>query len=433
MNSQFLDNLYIGLYLAIWVLTFLWYQLKRNCWDGGSAIIGSYIVYAIFSIMSLNDDLFSIQYEPLRIFPFIYLYIMLMIALLPAIHHHLHPVSQIEKPETRVLKPICWILVICALLLLPSIIQNFGDGLIKLFTDVEAGQEAYDEQLENADEAGSLITNIPAIFFNAFYETGIFLAFYFLTLKKRPLLLTLSTFIALIIGLLLPVMRGQRGIVIINISTIIMAYMLFQEYIDKRITRWFRIVGVTTMIAVSLPVVAITVSRFGERNAGVMGYLSWYVGQENLYFNNSAMDAGGIRYGDRTLNLFKRLIDPSTPKNFIERRDKYHNLEIDDYYFTTFVGDFCLDFGPIVTVFIFVIFNLWVISQIRPRDGTLKLHQLLLIYFAMCICMQGGMTLFAFSDTGNLKMIILILLYVYLRYHEQLLLKFPLLRQTTDS
>ena len=145
------------------------------------------------------------------------------------------------------------------------------------------------------------------------------------------------------------------------------------------------------------------------------------------------MDAGGIRYGDRTLNLFKRLIDPSTPKNFIERRDKYHNLEIDDYYFTTFVGDFCLDFGPIVTVFIFVIFNLWVISQIRPRDGTLKLHQLLLIYFAMCICMQGGMTLFAFSDTGNLKMIILILLYVYLRYHEQLLLKFPLLRQTTDS
>ena len=145
-NSYFLDNLYISLYLCVWVLTFIWYHLKRNCWDGGSAIIGSYIVYAIFSIMSLNDDLFSIQYDKLRIFPFFYLYVMLMIALSPAIHHHLHPVERIEEPNTRILKPICWMLVICAIFQVPSILQNFSDGLIKLFTDIDAGQEAYAKQ-----------------------------------------------------------------------------------------------------------------------------------------------------------------------------------------------------------------------------------------------------------------------------------------------
>jgi len=44
----------------------------------------------------------------------------------------------------------------------------------------------------------------------------------------------------------------------------------------------------------------------------------------------------------------------------------------------------------------------------------------------MCICMQGGMTLFMYSDGMNLKMVVFFLLYVYLRYHDVLLQKFPL-------
>lgn len=75
-------------------------------------------------------------------------------------------------------------------------------------------------------------------------------------------------------------------------------------------------------------------SRFGKEQAGVGGFINWYVGQGSLYFNNNGLDAGGIRYGDRTINLFKRIIDPDTPKNFVERRDKYHNLELDDYFST---------------------------------------------------------------------------------------------------
>ena len=433
MNSQFLDNLYIGLYLAIWVLTFLWYQLKRNCWDGGSAIIGSYIVYAIFSIMSLNDDLFSVQYDPLRLFPFFYLYVMLMIALSPIIHHHLHPVSHIEDPNTRILKPLCWLLIICAIIQIPTIIENFSEGLVKLFTDVGAGQEAYMEQAEEAAEAGSVISNIPAIIFNALYDISIFLAFYYLSRKERHIIFTFGTLLAAFIGLLIPIMRGERGIVVTNLLTIILGYMVFQEYLSEKISQWFRMLGIIAIFLILLPIAAITVSRFGERNAGVMGYLSWYVGQENLYFNNSAMDAGGIRYGDRTMNLFKRLIDPSTPKNYIERRDKYHNLKIDDYYFTTFVGDFCLDFGPFLAFIIFIVFNFWVITQISPHDDTLQLHQLLLIFFTGCICIQGGMTLFAYSDGGNLKMILILLLYGYLRYHRILLEKFPLIRTSSES
>ena len=433
MSTIVADNLLIALYLLVWIATFVWYHWRRHKFDAGSAIIGSYVVYAVFSILSLNDDLFSIQYDPLRLFPFIYLYVMLMIALSPTIHHHFHHVQQLGEPNTRILKPICWLLIICAIIQIPDIIQGFGDGIVKLFTDASAGLEAYNEHAEEAVDAGTAIRNIPAIIFNALYDISIFLAFYYLSRKDRSIIFTIGTLFSAFIGLLIPIMKGERSIVITNLLTIILGYMLFHEYISKKIARWFRWVGIVALFLVLLPVAAITVSRFGERNAGVTGYVSWYVGQENLYFNNCAMDAGGIRYGDRTMNLFKRLFDSSVPRNYTERRYKYSNLKIDDYYFTTFVGDFCLDFGPILAFVIFVVFNLWVLSNTSPHEGCLKLHQLLLIFFTACICIQGGMTLFAYSDGANLKILVTLLLYAYLRYHDLLLEKFPLLKHLSDS
>jgi oligosaccharide repeat unit polymerase len=221
-------------------------------------------------------------------------------------------------------------------------------------------------------------------------------------------------------------MRGQRSGVIMSLLTVILGYMLFRRYLSSIINRCVQIIGLSIIIATALPITAITLSRFESRSEGIAGFLTWYVGQANIYFNNYALDAGGIRNGDRTINLAKRIINPEdTPNNYVERREMYHNLEIDDYYFTTFVGDFCIDFGPVATVFIFVIFNAFVLMQIRPRDGTIELHQLLLLYFTMCICMQGGMYLFNYSDTANLQIITFGCLYAYLRYHNCLLEHFP--------
>ena len=228
-------------------------------------------------------------------------------------------------------------------------------------------------------------------------------------------------------------MHGQRGGVIAAISTAIVGYMLFRRYIAKKINRAIQIAGLSAILLTSLPIAAITVSRFGNMGGGIAGFLNWYVGQGSLYFNNFALDAGGTRNGDRTLNLAKRVIDPDTPVNYTERRDLYHNLSIDDDIFSTFVGDFVIDFGPISAVLIFIVFNGVIIYLIRPRDGTIKLHQLLLAYFTMCICMQGGMTLFSYADSGNLRIVCILLLYVYLRYHEVLLRVYPLTTQDKNE
>ena len=427
MTQALYDNILAWTYLLAWVVTLIWYQRRNPEVDAGSAIIGTYILYAVFSLISLNDTLFSDVYNPLRLFPYIYLYGMMMVALAPVIYNHLNPSSGIDDPNTRILKVLAAVSIVCALFLLPEIITNFSSGFVKLFTDVDAGYENYQEQAADNGESGQKIRNLPAFVYNTMSDITIFLFFYFLSLRKKSKLLIIGMAFSIAVSMALPIIRGSRGSVIMTTLTVIGAYMLFRRYLSKRLNRAIMVMGLAGLIAVALPVGAITVSRFGNLNGGIFGFLSWYVGQGSLYFNNYALDVKEIRNGDRTISLFKRVIDPSTPLNYTDQRDKNHNMEVNDNWFTTFVGDFVLDFGPILAVIIFLVFNGCVLTAIRPRDGTIKLHQCLLLYFCVCVCMQGGMALFSYSYTGNLRIIAMFMLYAYLRYHEALLERFPLL------
>ena len=279
---------------------------------------------------------------------------------------------------------------------------------------------------EAADNARGGIENLLSVIYNSISDIMIFVFFYLLTTyKKNKIMVSLMLF-CVTIGMISPVMHGQRTGIMMTIFSMIVGYMVFKRYLSATVNKIAKIIGVVFLIVVSVPIVAITFSRFASRAAGVTGYLNWYVGQANLYFNNHALDAGGTRNGDRVINLFKRLIDSDTPSNYVERREMYKNLAIDDNLFTTFVGDFCIDFGPLMAVFIFLVFYLWSLSRVQTADKTIQLHQLFLLYFTMCIAMQGGMYLFAYADTGNLKIVTATIFYGYLVYHELLLKKYPL-------
>lgn len=420
--------------ILLWVITLIWYQRKNKNFDAGSFIIVMYIIYAVFSIMTINDDSIPqlTNYEPLTLFPYLYLYVMMMIALTPAIYHHTNSTDSIEYPQSNILRIIATIIIVIAILNLPGIVSDFRNGLMSIFTDAEAGKKAYMEQIDNASNVGGAIRNIPAILFNSFSDIGIFLLFYFMTMSKKNHKIIYGLLFANVINLIMPVMRGQRSGVALAFLTIICGYFLFKQYLSKRLNKVIKKIGIVFIAIITLPVAAITISRFGSEKAGVAAFINWYIGQGNIYFNNHALDDNGLRYGDRTLNLFKRLVDSKTSMNYVERRETYSKLKINDEVFSTFVGDFTIDFGPFFAVIIFIVFNFFVIYSFqknKTNNNKIRLHQLLLLYFTVCISAQGGMYLFSYSDTRNLNIIVLALLYYYLKYHEALLEKFPLKKQ----
>ena len=72
MSEVIWNNILATGYLLIWIMTLVWYQYKSRTFDGGTAVMSTYILYAIFSLLTLNDIMFSDFYLPLKIFPYIY-------------------------------------------------------------------------------------------------------------------------------------------------------------------------------------------------------------------------------------------------------------------------------------------------------------------------------------------------------------------------
>ena len=194
------------------------------------------------------------------------------------------------------------------------------------------------------------------------------------------------------------------------------AYFFFKRFIPQNINKKVKIVGISIIGALLFLIALITVSRFTDEG-GVGSSVYGYTGMQNLNFSKYGLDNGGIRYGDRTCAIFKKMLGFSNvPNNFWEGRDKYPHLKIDDGVFIGFVGDFTLDFGPIFALIIFILFNVFVINHTRIYSKTIKFHQLVLLSFVFNICMEGGMKLYPYAYTDNLRIIVYFIAYFIFRF-----------------
>ena len=161
----------------------------------------------------------------------------------------------------------------------------------------------------------------------------------------------------------------------------------------------------------------------------------FYLGQQNLFFNSYGLDNNGIRYGDRTVPLFKRMLGfDGVPNNFHERREKYPNLRINDEVFVGFAGDWVLDFGPYIAPLLFVAFSGVVLLGSRVRDGIIRFHQLVLLHFVMTVGMLGGIKLYPYSDVGgNLQLIVYLGAYVVFFVDHDLMRRYRRRREAASS
>lgn len=161
------------------------------------------------------------------------------------------------------------------------------------------------------------IANLASIISNAFGNFGILLLFYYLTLNKHSKLILIGLFLSCIISILTNISLGQRGPLLEILLSLIITYFALKKFFQPKINKIIKIIGISLLIATSVPLIALTNSRFGNMEGGSISSIYYYVGQENLHFNNYGLDNGGIRYWDRTFPLFKRMLGfDNVPHNF---------------------------------------------------------------------------------------------------------------------
>jgi oligosaccharide repeat unit polymerase len=414
--DSLISNINIVLYILAWIVTIILYHIIKKIIDAGSILLFSYFIYAITSLLLYNSSFY--HFDRIRLFPFIYLFVILMLVFWPILKFNANKINKIQKVPSIYISIICTIFILFSLVQLPAIISDFTYSIKRLLTSSSGGLDLYNKAMAGKRLFGDgIISNLPSIITNASGNFVILLFIYYLTLEKRNKLILIGLFISSILNIIVYISLGQRGPIIETLLTLIITYFALRRFLQPKVNRILKIIGGSVLLASLIPLSALTISRFGKTTQGSMSWVYYYGGQENLYFNNHGLDDGGIRYGDRTFPLFKRILGfKNVPRNFMERRAKYPHLKMNDEVFYTFVGDFTIDFGPVIASIILVFFTLFVIIKTKIRDGTIRFHQLILLHFVMILCMLGGMKLYPFSDVGgNLQVIVYFIAYMFFR------------------
>lgn len=419
MLSDNLENIWLLLNIALWIIIIFSYWKKEKFFSADILILFTYLGYSIVSYFYYNIS--YPEYSGIQLYPFLFQTMMILIALRPVSQYSNYHYEGIAQTNEKSVSLFLYVYAACSIITLIQCIPQLKSGLLLMLINVEeAGNDIYKETMLGASEIGdgTSILNMPQVFFNVFQDVGILLTFYYLT---RP---QYNKWFAsvLIIGLLTPlfssIAASQRGPAIDRLFAIVVTFFLFRPFFSEKIRKVARAGAIVLVSIIFIFMASITYSRFGQQNDSYLEeQLYSYIGMENLQFNKYAFDNNGLRYGDRTAPVFKRMLGFSNvPRNFEERRNKYPDLKTDDYSFIGFVGDFCLDYGPLVSFILFVTFSSLFCIKTKTPGKYIELHKLLLVQFAACVCMCGGMKLFSFADLGNLKIIALLIAYIYIKY-----------------
>lgn len=412
-----LGSFFISIYVTLWLVTFIVYYNKRHFIDTGGFIIITFVIYSIASLILSFDhenrgSVFA-KHE-ITFFPLLYLYCMIMISMLPVFRYNQRKIKRLITEGQFTIDAITWIYILAALIQIPMDLIHAKEGLTTILLSSSGGLDIYHDVMEESKIESSGITSIPSIIVNALSEIQILIAFYNIAKRQRQK----TTIILFIIFALLPfthIARAQRGPAVSIVLTIIATYFLFNKFYPDSFKKNIKRIAFLLVILLGIPFIALTHSRFDRSDGGVESSIISYLGQENLNFDIYAFDNNGLRNGDRVVPLFKQMLGyEKVPHNFWERRQKYPKLKINDEVFIGYVGDFVLDFGPIASALIFIIFTSFFLTKTKIKNNQFYFKQLLIIQFLSVLSVQGGMKLYPFADNASLKIIAFILIYIFI-------------------
>lgn len=407
------DRILVLMYLVSWITSLFIILKKTKHFGAGCFIISTYIVYAVSAYLLYGTSYYYFNPLPLKLIPYIYLFVMLLIGLIPILELDKNYQKPILTPSTSLLNNVCYIFIFSTLIEFPSSIANISQGLQMMMINSTGAQDMYNESIESVRSSGASISNLSAIISNAFAHIGYLLTVYYATLPKKNKWIFLGLIASSIMKMGNGIALGQRGGIIEPLLVIAATFFLLNAYMGKKIKRIVVSMGLFLVSLLTIPIVYITISRFDNKVMDPFESTYYYLGISSINFNNYALDDGGIRYGDRTIPLFKRMVGcDNVPKNFFERRDKYPNLKINDNTFSTYVGDFAIDYGPSLGAILIVFLSLYITRKSKIRGDTIGFHHIIAVHFMIYMCVIGGIKLFPYADGGNLKIIISIILYV---------------------
>ena len=197
-------------------------------------------------------------------------------------------------------------------------------------------------------------------------------------------------------------------------ATFILVYLLLRKFISDRSRRAVRKFAWIVLGLALVPFVAITVSRFGSSDAGILLSVLQYGGVQVQQFNDQFIGYSEPQWGRLNFPILFRLLPFDDP--YFDRSEwfaVYTELGVNPWTFSTYIGSFVQDVGIWATPVLVGLIALGTRSSLRGvrLNGRLSLAQMFVFVLGAQIVLYG---VFYFRQSMANSSVVAVLLIVLL-------------------
>lgn len=372
-------------FLGLWFIR----NTFRNGFNGGTFLIFIYLLGAIAGFyIVISTDMFDSN--RLDFFAIIYHCFCLVLFLYPVVY--ISNKNSFQLPSNLSLKFVYGIIIFFGIFSFLSIVPKVID-IFQMDDGLRRARYLFNQDQLNESEGGML--GYLGAFGSALSYFSLYFFFYNLgNFPNKKKLIILLLFCSLADPLTSLSMVGRGGIVR-WLFMFLFFYFNFRKEINpifrKKMLKWLSIFSAPMAIAL----IAITVSRFSEREYPIYIYILQYLGEPFIYFSYIFKDFFSNTTGGS--QTFPFLFSNTT--NISESSGISIDYSINT--FATFIGSFYKDVGFVYTLLWALVFFITFFILYRSARNPNKFYKLFYFVIVSQIIVNG---LFYFQFTGTTKM-----------------------------
>ena len=390
---------------ALYIGTFILYQIKVKKFTLGSFVL---LFYATLATLAVNlffrtDAVFYYADRTLTVFPFIYLYVVLMMMFTPLLRFSETKITNHVKSRQNIIIALSVLLIVFSVLFLIFRMNDLifdGDALAMIYREVRAEARYREIGFGFSNFIGFSYTMLQSF-------AWLLLMYNLLYIRKKGLIYGLI--LAIIVRILYDISIGGRMATFNVLLDVPFLYFVFREQMSKKIKKILLVIIIGVVGLGIFGSYIITMSRFSDRLNPLVAVQD-YMAQSFINFNTFGLDAGGTRQGEQTATLIKIIMGADVARNSIERREKFWYLNVDNRIFYSFVGEFTIDFGPTMAFLIFVFAAMIFLKTLSAKSYHFGHILILLLLYQITV---QGFSLYTFGNVGgNLQILLYIALFM---------------------
>lgn len=348
------------------------------------------LISVIWSICALVGILYTLNpfrpmYYSLEAWPFIYLFVVFVITLIPFIKFN-------EKYTNRcvihyngaIFSFIVFLLALCSYLpFIEIVVRIASQGVANL-------SQNYENHIDTRKHFSFIGKYLYSVVEYFQFVTPAILFVYFAEQRVRPVWQSIGIILAVILPMLNNLAGGQRFSVVLLFYSLLYNFILFKDKISDDTKRLFIKFSVAVIPIILIIFTSISISRFGKGSSydeefGTEYQFIRYVGESMVNFNTESWHITKHLGGHNTFTTFYSYF-LGIKRNIQDDNDI---TGVTTNVFSTFVGNIVMDYGVVNTAVYICVCVVFVLMLIRHRRKCIGLESLLLMYLYANILLFG--------------------------------------------